>query len=281
MGGLRGDCDLARTPRIQGLRTSISAKSASPLACHWVSATVVCMVCSNERAFALRTVDMRLARAGGNAVGSDWEAPARKEARRYASAICAVGTHPPRTEPPVLATREQPLSNRELSGKMHSQTLCERRRHRASPSAIRRSTHGDDPGRRKPALSAIRHGMPFAARLGIHRDDDQGRRTPALFARRGMQAASSAIRRASAAPTSPQHLEVPALSRDNLEARLSRKAELFWEARETLSLTLAVYIAAMIWLPQITGRPVVTILELPTLTWAIRMLLKPGQPPLM
>jgi hypothetical protein len=50
---------------------------------------------------------------------------------------------------------------------------------------------------------------------------------------------------------------------------------------ELSSLILAICITAMIWLPSITRKPVITILELPTLTWAARALLKPGQPPLM
>jgi hypothetical protein len=62
-------------------------------------------------------------------------------------------------------------------------------------------------------------------------------------------------------------------------ARLAQKALRFWEARETLGLVIAAGVAAMIWLPWITGKPTITILELPVLLWTVRVLLRPGQPP--
>jgi hypothetical protein len=71
------------------------------------------------------------------------------------------------------------------------------------------------------------------------------------------------------------------LSCNKRNIRRARKAQLFWEARETLSLALVVCIASMVWLPWATGRPTITILELSTLMWTVRALLKPGQPPLL
>lgn len=95
-----------------------------------------------------------------------------------------VGDRPERLGPLARPPRIQGANiNPELPGTTPSRTLRELRRDRATPSAIRRSTHGDDAtGRRKPALSAIRQGVPFAARRGIHRDGDTGRRKPALSA---------------------------------------------------------------------------------------------------
>jgi hypothetical protein len=37
----------------------------------------------------------------------------------------------------------------------------------------------------------------------------------------------------------------------------------------------------MIWLPWITGKPTLTILETPALIWIVRALLRPGRPPLL
>lgn len=49
---------------------------------------------------------------------------------------------------------------------------------------------------------------------------------------------------------------------------------------ELSSLILAIFIIAMIWLPSITGKPVITILELAVLTWIGKVLLQPGPPSL-
>jgi hypothetical protein len=68
---------------------------------------------------------------------------------------------------------------------------------------------------------------------------------------------------------------------DSSKARLTQKVIRFWEARETLGLVIAAGIAAMIWLPWITGKPTITILETPALIWIVRTLLKPGRPPLL
>jgi hypothetical protein len=68
---------------------------------------------------------------------------------------------------------------------------------------------------------------------------------------------------------------------DSIKARLVQKAFRFWEARETLGLIIAAGIATMIWLPWITGKPTITILELPMLLWIVRVLLRPGHPPLL
>ncbi len=40
-----------------------------------------------------------------------------------------------------------------------------------------------------------------------------------------------------------------------------------WEPRKRLSLILMAALAAMIWLPWITGKPTIIILELPMLLW--------------
>lgn len=66
---------------------------------------------------------------------------------------------------------------------------------------------------------------------------------------------------------------------DPLTALPARKALRFWEAREGLSLVIAASITAMLWLPWITGRPTITILETPALMWIVIALLKPGCPP--
>lgn len=68
---------------------------------------------------------------------------------------------------------------------------------------------------------------------------------------------------------------------NSITARPARKALRFWEARETLGLIIAAGIAATIWLPWITGKPTITILEVPALIWIVRALLSPGRPPLL
>jgi hypothetical protein len=68
---------------------------------------------------------------------------------------------------------------------------------------------------------------------------------------------------------------------DAIAVRLALKALRFWEARETLSLiitaSLAASIVAMIWLPWITGKPTMTVLELPVLVPAVRALCSQGR----
>jgi hypothetical protein len=62
--------------------------------------------------------------------------------------------------------------------------------------------------------------------------------------------------------------------------RLLKRAARFWEAREALSLLVTAGNATMIWLPWITGRPTMTILELPALMWINRARLRPERLPL-
>jgi hypothetical protein len=67
-----------------------------------------------------------------------------------------------------------------------------------------------------------------------------------------------------------------------LEARVNRRALLIWTVRETLGLILAATcIVVMIWLPWVTGRPVITVLDLSLVMWIVRTLLLPRPPRLV
>lgn len=65
-------------------------------------------------------------------------------------------------------------------------------------------------------------------------------------------------------------------SLDVITTRLTQKAIRFWEAREALDLTITASLAAsivmMIWLPWITGKPVMTVLAIPLPTLAVMTL---------
>jgi hypothetical protein len=66
-----------------------------------------------------------------------------------------------------------------------------------------------------------------------------------------------------------------------IAARFTKRAVLFWEAREMLSLILAAACTAAMIRHGVTDRPTTTIPELSMLMWIITTLLKQGRPPLL
>jgi hypothetical protein len=191
------------------------------------------------------------------------KATSRKEALRYATVVCSAGLLPTPSHPTNpskrRAIRNDPPARRDTLAYVH-----EPRQYPSRPCAQYRSA------------SATYGGHPNAPSQPL---DGASRR------RRATQIRPLRDPRHGATP-SFSNTEEQVLKNnkfDALTARLAGKALRFWEAHEALNLIitagLSASVVAMIWLPWITGKPTMTVLELPVLVPAVRALLRQRRRP--